>query len=253
VIIISRGANAMPLPLNEDEVHVWHARLDELTGQHRRMAALLNGEERARATRFRIERDRIHFRLARGILRSLLSDYGSVPPKEIALGYSPTGKPVLTNPQHQDLQFNLSHSHGMAVFAFGRGRRVGIDVELAREMKDADNIVQRYFSPEEITAYQALPAETRLSGFFNGWVRKEAFVKALGEGLGHPLAAFTVSLVPTEPARLLSIAGDQAAAAGWTLCDLDIDPGYACALVAEGGPLRVSCRAWPGAWHPAPP
>jgi 4'-phosphopantetheinyl transferase len=245
-------SHAMPVKLTQDEIHVWHAQLDELPLVPKLslgtigLAALLNDEERGRASRFRFERDRIHFGLARGILRSLLSDYCSMPPNEIAMRYSPSGKPALANPQHQDLQFNLSHSHGLAVFAFARGRRVGIDVELTRKMKDEDKIVQRFFSPEEIAAYQALSAEARQRGFFNCWARKEAFVKALGEGLSHPLAAFTVSLTPGEPGRLLSIGGDMAAATGWTLYDLAIDPGYVCALVAEGGLLRVSCKRWPG-------
>ena len=90
----------------------------------------------------------------------------------------------------------------------------------------------------------SLPAEARKRAFFNGWVRKEAFVKALGEGLGHPFTGFAVSLTPGEPARMLSIGGNRAAAAAWMLCELSNDPAYVSALAVEGARLQVSCRPW---------
>jgi 4'-phosphopantetheinyl transferase len=245
VITLPPGLPAHAAALSDDEVHVWHARLDDLTGRLSELEVLLDAEERARAARYRMARDRLHFTLARGILRALLAAYCQVPPAVIAIACSAAGKPALAGPAGEQLRFNLSHSHGLAAYAFTRGRRVGIDVEYVREMIEAEGIVERYFAPDEIAAYQALPAEARLRGFFNGWVRKEAFVKALGEGLGFPLTEFAVSLAPGEPARLLHIPAEQGAAGDWTLCELAIDSAYGCALAVEGRKLRINCRQWP--------
>jgi 4'-phosphopantetheinyl transferase len=240
------AAAGIPFTLAPREVHVWHAGLNDLAqaGQLPALAALLNAEEHTRVARFHFSKDRDHFTLARGILRGLLAGYCGVPAAAIALAYSTAGKPALAWPAGVDLHFNLSHSHGLAVYAFARGFRVGIDVELVRELKDADQIVERFFSPAELAAYRALAPDARPQGFFNGWVGKEAFVKALGQGLGHELAAFTVSLTPGAPARLVALPADQAGA-GWTLCAVPIDPSYACAVVGEGGTFQVKCRRWP--------
>jgi 4'-phosphopantetheinyl transferase len=229
--------------LADEEIHVWHACVDDLGPQLAALEALLNKEERARAERFHFPRDRHQFSAARGMLRSLLAVYTGMSAAQVPIEYSPSGKPSLPEFLANDLHFNLAHSHLRIVAAFARGRRVGIDVEWMRELRDAGGIVERYFSLDEVAAYRMLPPQARSRGFFNGWTRKEAFVKALGDGLGHSLAAFTVSLTPGEPAQLLAVPPDQAAAA-WTLCDVTIDPAYACALVAEGagGAFQVCLR-----------
>jgi 4'-phosphopantetheinyl transferase len=230
-----------PIDLGSDEVHVWHARLDQLAEQQPELDELLSEEERVRANRYCFLADRNRFILARGILRSLLAAYTGSSAAEIDFIYAGAGKPGLDRPADTGLQFNLSHSHGFAAYAFARGRRLGIDVELVRAMRDADAIVERYFSPQELAAYRALPVDARQRGFFNGWVRKEAFVKALGAGLGHPLSEFSVSLAPSEPARFVGIPSDQAAA-GWRLSELNFDPAYAAAVVADNGEFRVVSR-----------
>jgi 4'-phosphopantetheinyl transferase len=232
-----------PLELSAGQIHVWHARLDGPDVHLQSLEALLNDEELERANRFRFPFGRAHFVAARCILRCLAGAYQGLQPAGVKLEYSPSGKPALEG--DDGLQFNLSHSHALAVYAFARGRRVGIDVELIRDLQEAESIVERFFSPQESAAFQALPTEARQRGFFNGWVRKEAFVKALGEGLGHPLASFSVSLAPGEPARFTHQPADQIAA-DWRLYDLAVDDAYTCALVAEGGEARVMCKKWPG-------
>jgi 4'-phosphopantetheinyl transferase len=231
------------LTLADEEIHVWHASVDDLGPRLAVLDVLLNNEERTRAQRFHFPRDRNQFCVARGMLRSLLAAYTGIAAADVPLEYSRSGKPELPQSVGPRLHFNIAHSHDCVVGAFASGRRVGIDVEWVRELHDADGIVARYFSPEENAAYRKLTGEARARGFFNGWTRKEAFVKALGEGLGHPLAGFTVSLTPGEPARLLAVPSDQAAAK-WTLCDLALDPSYVCALVAEGGAFDVRVRSF---------
>jgi 4'-phosphopantetheinyl transferase len=232
-----------PLALSAGEIHVWHARLDSPDVQLQSLEKLLNEEELERANRFRFPHGRAHFVAARGILRCLAGAYQALSPAAVMLKYSPSGKPALQ--EDDDLQFNLSHSHGLAVYAFARGRRIGIDVELVRNLQEPEAIVERFFSQQESAAFSALSAEAQLRGFFNAWARKEAFVKALGEGLGHSLASFSVSLTPGEPARFTHLPADQLSA-DWRLYDLAVDAAYTCALVAEGGEAHVVRRTWPG-------
>src|SRR5258708_2804197 len=201
------GGFAVEAP-GENELHVWHARLSGLIDELPRLGALLCPEERARAERFCFERDRNPFILSRAILRSLLGEYCRMPAAEIAFGYGPRGKPFVAPCGGAPIEFNVSHTVGMAVYAITRGRPVGIDVEYVREVKDAGGIVARQFAAEEIAAYKALPAAARQHAFFYLWTRKEAYIKALGEGLGHPLDCFAVSLEPGAAARFLRIGSD---------------------------------------------
>ena len=102
------------------------------------------------------------------------------------------------------LRFNLAHSHELALYAFTRGREIGVDIEYLRALPDADQIADRFFSARENATLQALPASQRRQAFFNCWTRKEAYIKAIGKGLSQPLDQFEVSLAPGDPARLLT-------------------------------------------------
>ena len=132
-----------------------------------------------------------------------------------------------------DLRFNASHSEGVAVYAFAAGREVGIDVEVVRTITDADDIAARSFSRHENEAYLALDPRDKPLGFFNCWTRKEAFVKALGDGLSHPLDRFDVSLTPGEPARIVRVESTPGEQCGWTLHSLSPGPGLFGAVVVQ--------------------
>jgi 4'-phosphopantetheinyl transferase len=126
------------------------------------------------------------------------------------------GKPALSRRfANSDLRFNVSHSEDVAVYAFSRGREIGVDVEAVRELRDADDIAVRFFSRRENEAYLALDPRDRLLGFFNCWTRKEAFIKALGDGLYYPLDCFDVSLAPDEPARILRVENTPGNECAW--------------------------------------
>ena len=197
---------------------------------------LLSDEERDRAERFAFDRDRNRYILARSRLRRLIATRLGMEPTSIELTYGEQGKPALA-PRHagSDLCFNVSHSNDVVAYVFARRREVGIDVEAIRAMPDADSIATRYFSRAENEAYLALDPEDKLQGFFNCWTRKEAFVKALGEGLGYPLAQFDVSLAPGEPARILRFQGKPGNACGWHLDAFCPVPGYVGAVVVGEG------------------
>lgn len=232
--------------LDAGTVHVWRAPLDPPSGAVERCAALLSPDERARAERFRFERHRRQFTVARGVLRSLLGRCLGADPRGVELRYASHGKPELAGPAAASgIRFNVSHSGEMALYAVSLGREVGVDVEHLHPMDDAEQIAERFFSAAENAAFRALPAEAREEAFFLCWTRKEAYIKAIGEGLSLPLHEFDVSLAPGEPARLLG-AVDRAQAARWTLCGLDPGPGYAGALVVEGDGWELACWSWEG-------
>jgi 4'-phosphopantetheinyl transferase len=233
------------LRLADDDVHLWRASLDQPEPGVRQLVGTLCDDERARAERYRFEQDRRRYIVAHGALRAILGRYLGLPPHQVQFSYGPHGKPYLSQGSSRSpLQFNLSDSHELALYAFTRGRRIGVDLEHVRPMPDADQIAARFFSPRENAAWQALPPDQRQGAFFRCWTRKEAYVKALGEGLAQPLDEFDVTLAPGEPARLLHVEGDPQAAARWTLTTLVPAPGYAAALAVEGIDWRLSLWEW---------
>src|SRR6266550_603204 len=165
----------------------------------RASAALLSDAERHRARRFAFDRDARRFIVARARLRELLAARLGVGAESIELEYGAHGKPALSRRfAGSALHFNLSHCDDVAAYAFAYGHAIGIDLEAVRVITDADDIAARYFSPRENTTYRTLNPRDRPLGFFNCWTRKEAFVKALGDGLSIPLDRFDVTLAPGE-------------------------------------------------------
>lgn len=192
------------LNLPPSEIHLWRATLDVVPAMVRQFAETLALDEQSRATRFIFEKDRNHFVAARGILRQLLGIYLRCPPETVGFNYGEAGKPALrSNSPRIPIHFNVSHSYGVAVFAFGNGRELGVDVQKILPDFATEDIAQRYFSPRELEELRSLPPSLRSEGFFNCWTRKEAYVKACGEGLRIPLASFDVNLAPGIHAAFL--------------------------------------------------
>ena len=185
------------------EVHVWRASLSIDEATLRDLDSTLAEPERARAALFIFEQDRDRYIAARGILRDLLGKYLQCAPQSIEFVYGPHGKPAVVSAALRGaICFNLSHSHGLAVVAIAREREVGIDVELIRPEFAGEEIARRYFSAKEIAELRGLPVELQAEGFFLCWTRKEAYIKAKGDGLQIPLDGFEVSLSPGRPATL---------------------------------------------------
>ena len=199
----------------------------------RASASLLSAAERERARRFAFGRDARRFIVGRGRLRQLLGARLGVRPESVELVYGARGKPALANSGRNSLRFNLSHRDDLAVYALSWGCEVGIDVEAIRPLADADAVAARFFSRPEHAAYRALDPRDRPLGFFQCWTRKEAFIKALGEGLSHPLDSFDVSLAPGAPAELLRVEAVPGDDRGWRLASFFPAPGFVAAVVAE--------------------
>jgi 4'-phosphopantetheinyl transferase len=164
----------------------------------------------------------------------ILGAYLGANPQELAFRYSVKEKPSLDGLHAGQIEFNVSHSGNLALLAFARQRVLGVDVELIREQADREAIARRFFSEYEQQQLAALAPEERCAGFYRCWTRKEAYIKATGDGLSLPLHQFDVSLKPGDESALLAMRPDASEAAKWSLREVEADTGYAAALCVRG-------------------
>ncbi|MEW6237226.1 MAG: 4'-phosphopantetheinyl transferase superfamily protein [Candidatus Omnitrophota bacterium] len=212
------------LILCPQEVHVWRAHLDITPQTLGRFYLLLSEEERVRTDRFCFPKHRNRFIASHGALREILSRYLSIDSQEIAYRNNDYGKPYLAN---SPIEFNLSHSHLMALIAVAERRRIGVDVEWMRENIEYESIARRFFSPQEAANIKSIPS------FFHCWTRKEAYIKAQGMGLSIPLDSFEVSTDPNDEEVRLTIHDPANERERWTIKTIDVKEGYAAAAAVE--------------------
>lgn len=221
--------------LSKAEVHVWAASLDRSASSLDLIHDVLSSDERVRAEAFHFAQDREKYILARGSLRIILGRYLDVNPSGIRLSYNSHGKPALDQEfAASQLKFNVSRSSGMALCAVTIDRELGVDIEHFRSNVVQEDIAERFFSPGEVAVLRALPEQMQVQAFFACWTRKEAYIKARGQGLSIPLDQFEVSLVPGQPASLERVFTDPDEAHRWTFEDLIPAPEYAGAVCVEG-------------------
>lgn len=216
------------------DYELYTTRLDLTPRAVTALAELLSDDEQQRASRLVFQRDRARFIVARARLRQLLGARLGVSAASVEFSYGARGKPALAA-RFADcgVRFNVSHSEDVAVYGFAADREVGVDVEAVRELPDADEIAARCFSVRECEAYLALAAHDRPLGFFNCWTRKEAFIKAIGDGRSQSLERFDVSLAPGEPAKILRVGGRAGEHCGWRLQGFAPAPGFVAGIVIE--------------------
>ncbi|WKZ47160.1 MAG: 4'-phosphopantetheinyl transferase superfamily protein [Anaerolineales bacterium] len=221
--------------LSSRQVDVWRVHLVSFPPDENS----LSPDERQRAVKFHFDKDRHRYIVSHASLRGILARYLQRAPEGLPFSVNEYGKPFLTD---HELEFNLSHSGDYALIAVTRGRNVGVDVEQIRAEVEIEELARRNFSPREVSELMALPPEQRLSGFYNCWTRKEAYIKAQGLGLSLPLDSFDVSL--GEPAILHATRPNADEAAQWTMLPLDVDSGYAGALAVRGNGLDFRFWVW---------
>ena len=225
---------------SEDEVHVWRVPLDD--SRITELRSTLSPDECARADRFHFERDRNHFIVARSSLRTILGAYLKKNPPELSFSCSNYGKPSLFGePAGNELRFNLSHANELALIAVTSNRAIGVDIEFIRPEFASEELAERFFSRTEVSALRALPADMQSEAFFNCWTRKEAYIKARGEGMSLPLNQFNVSLTPESDAALLGNQRDAGEVSRWSLRELHPGPGYRAAVAVEGQGWELRC------------
>ena len=229
-------------PPEKDTVHVWHARTQPACVDPSQLAPMLSEDERQRASRFRFQKNRDEFLISHGMLRMLLGSYLSIAPQEVCFQYGSHGKPGLDCTAVQStLSFNISHTDGLALCAFSSRLRIGVDVEKVRKDFNTTEIAERFFSLVEREALRCLPAQEQHEAFFRCWTRKEAYIKALGEGLSHPLHQFDVSLTKTA-AALLATRPEPSETGRWFLHAVPLPEGYVGAVAVETAPRDLSSK-----------
>ncbi len=232
--------------LSDEEVHLWRVELNVPDEHVERLRALLPQDELARSERFVRPTHARHFTVAHGLLRLVLAKYLNNDPKSIEFEKNEHGKPALVH--ESAVTFNLSHSGDLALIGVTEGRAIGVDLERFRDRLEMDKIARRYFSEAEVAALFSLPENVREEAFYACWTRKEAYIKARGEGLFSGLDSFQVAFAADEPPALLRSDKGADELKRWSFVDIKVRPHYAAACVAEG---RIrGLRRWDAAnWN----
>ncbi len=224
-----------PLSLGAADVHLWRVDLEAVASEEAQWSAILSPEEHARALRFHFQEHRQCFTATRAILRRVLASYLDCDARDLTFVLSSKSKPSLGGAHaNSGISFNVSHSGHIALLAFTRDRQVGVDVEKVRRDFDTNAIAARFFSTAEQEQLASLPVEQRHDAFFRCWTRKEAYIKATGEGLSLPLHQFDVRIAPGSQDALLATRPESLEVRRWSLRDVAVKPGYAAALCISG-------------------
>lgn len=227
------------------DVHLWLASINVTDQAFDALSQDLSSDEWERANQFVFERDQRNFVVSRGLLRDILARYLDCQPGDIRFDYTPHGKPRLRSTGTSlGVEFNLSHSSGFFVLAVSLGRRVGVDIERIRPLPDLDQMASSSFSANERMALSVLAPEDKIPGFFRCWTRKEAYLKARGDGLSIALDSFDMSLAPDNPIVMLSNRLDPDEITRWSFYTFIPKPGFVGALAIEGQAVKPYFRQW---------
>ena len=231
--------------LDDVSVHVWASWLARGDDALRELAALLSAEERERAGRFRFERDQRRYVAGRALLRRLLAWYLDEDPASLRFVVGGHGKPALADRGERTIDFNVAHADDLVLFAVTRVGPVGVDVERVHAMPDLDQVAAVSFSARERAELATVQPASRTDAFFRCWTRKEAYIKAIGDGLSHPLDRFDVSLAARAGSHLLALDGDESRARAWSVLDVAPTDGYAGAVAIESPRITLRCAHLP--------
>jgi 4'-phosphopantetheinyl transferase len=231
-----------PLSIDGKTVDAWQIRLSDVAPDVSELSSLLSPDELQTVGNFYFKKDQLRFIATRGFLRNILALYLDAPPAELQFAYSEFGKPSLSSDfASTGLRFNVSHAGDMALFAVAYNREVGVDVEQIRADFEFEPIAENFFSAPEVGNLRAIPLDARPRAFFECWTRKEALIKARGEGLSYPLNRFTVSFGQEEEQKI-EVYDDPEELYPWGLCSLSFERGYVGAVAATGYDWKLEMR-----------
>jgi len=219
--------------IEPNEIHIWSTTLVLSNDQETLKLAWLSNDERDRANRFHFLIHKRRYIAARSTLREIMSIYLNVAPQEIIFAYDDNKKPYLHRPNFPRLQFNLSHSNEIAVYAFTLDHPIGVDIEKVQDKYD-EKVARRFFSHDEKVTLQELPLHDRITGFYRIWARKEAIIKAIGKGLAMPLPTFSVSVNNIH--EKITLEGNET----WSLIPLSIHGSYQSAVATHQVITKIS-------------
>lgn len=239
---IPEGKMACP---DQKTIHIWQIFLIHLPERIESLYRILSLDEQQRASHYRFTYDRSRFITGRSALRLILSEYLNISPNQIQFQLTPYGKPYLYLANHSEkINFNLTHSRDLILFAFTSNRRIGIDIEYMDDSSLDLDIARFFFSEQETEKLRSAPPSLQKQAFYTCWVRKEAYIKARGEGLSYPLDQFITAFLPWEEPALLETLDDSAEAKRWSLKAIPTQPGYTAALAVEGRVQQIQYWQW---------
>lgn len=231
--------------IGQGEIHLWRARLERTPSFLSRLIQSLSSDEIERAESFRFESDRNQFIACRGILRMLLGIYLNAMPTSLQFCFGLHGKPYLKDVgMHTNLQFNLSHSDGLALYAVAEAANIGVDIERIRPLPEAEDIARQFFTSLEQTKIKQLPAADRAEGFLRFWTLKEAYLKASGTGIVQDLSKPDVSWSLETSAGTFGSKANEQEVEFWTLKTERPWPGYVGAIAIPGCGWEVKHLEW---------
>jgi len=235
--------------LSQGAVHFWQIDLSYDRKRVEVCRRLLSKDETERADRFHLEKHRARFIAARGAMRMILALYADLQPHQVRFFYGTNGKPEMAADLNNcELKFNLSHSRDRALFAVAARSRVGVDIEFIDHNVATEYIARRYFSSGEVRTLRALPAPQQAVAFFSCWTRKEAYTKAVGEGLSLALDSFEVAFMPELSASLVRTHACPDDRSQWRIYDIPTTQDYAAAIAVEGTNHNLQQQQWD--WPP---
>ena len=225
------------VPLSKNEIHLSLCDYDEVKDEkiHNVCRALLSDQEKQQETRFYFEKDRRRYLLTRALVRTVLSRFEPIPPRDWIFSVNAYGRPEVANTAVGDVRpsFNISHTNSLIVLGVTKSRALGLDVENVCARKVSIDIADQFFSPNEIAALAVVPPSRQQDRFFEYWTFKEAYIKARGMGLSIPLDKFSFQY-PDEGAVQISIHPELADdAERWQFWQFRPTPEYLVAVCAE--------------------
>lgn len=227
------------MQIKENEIHIFKSSLLRSEAEIGEFRKILSKDEIEIESKFKFDKLKRRYSAGRGTLRNLLSEYLNLKPDEIIFSYGDKGKPFI---KESRIKFNLAHSNELAVYAFALDNEVGIDLEFKKEMPDAFEISERFFSKDEADVLKQLPPDEVSEGFLNCWTRKESFIKNIGEGLSYPLQDFSVTLKPGLEPEMLWIKKNPPEINDWSLINLNVDNNYISALAVKSKTMKLVNR-----------
>ena len=232
------------MELPENEAHVWFFNVDDFLKDIKSYASCLSEEEILRSNKFKFDKDRIIYILARGSLRILSGYYLGHGPKGIEFTYGTHGKPDYNC--STKIKFNISHSGKLIVLGFVKTYVIGLDIERIKTDFDVLNIAEIFFSITEIKMLYDLRQDDLYKAFYRCWTRKESFIKAEGSGLSFPLDSFSVSLDDDKNAKLLETRWNASERNKWSLFSFSPAKDYIGAIAVKGKINDVKYYNWDG-------
>jgi 4'-phosphopantetheinyl transferase len=224
------------MKLCEDEIHIYRSTLEKPPAEVKQLEKILSPDEIEKAYKFKFETDRNNYIVGRAFLRNILNKYLEIDASKINFSYAEKGKPFIKD---SIVKFNLAHSKSYVVYAFTLEKEVGIDLEYLKEMPDAREIAKGFFSKDETHELDKVSEKNLELAFFNCWTRKEAFIKAVGEGLSYPLADFTVTLIPGDEPEIIWIKKNPEEINDWSMINIEVKENYISSLAIKSKGVRI--------------